>query len=120
MPPRPDLLSAAAEGLEARVARIHDLPTLPVVVAMALELLNSPEASLREVGELIATDQVLSARTLKVVNAPYFGLRRRLGSAVEAAVHLGHGGMRNLVVTSSITQGFAGSGRPQVPVRFWE
>jgi HD-like signal output (HDOD) protein len=106
--------------LETRIREVRDLPTLPSVVMHIMELLNAPDTTLREVGEMVATDQVLSARTLRLVNAPYFGLRRKLQSVVEASVYLGRSGMRNLVVSSSILQSFCGAGRAVPPVRFWE
>jgi len=109
-------VQAAARSLEERVRQIRDLPTLPVVVTTALQMLNDSEATLRDVGEVVATDQVLSARTLRLVNAPYFGLRRRLNSVVEASVYLGRNGMRNVVVSSGVMQAFGA--RPAV--RFWE
>ncbi|MBI5835695.1 MAG: HDOD domain-containing protein [Candidatus Eisenbacteria bacterium] len=108
------------EPLEQRIREVRDLPTLPAVVVRTMELLNAPDSTLREVGEMVATDQVLSARTLRLVNAPYFGLSRRLHSVMEAAVYLGRSGMRNLVVSSSILQSFAGSSRSAPPVQFWE
>ncbi|HVP39746.1 MAG TPA: HDOD domain-containing protein [Candidatus Saccharimonadales bacterium] len=111
---------SAPPSLEARIGEIRDLPTLPHVVVRTMELLNAPDTTLREVGELVATDQVLSARTLRLVNAPYFGLRRRLQSVVEASVYLGRSGMRNLIVSSSILQTFSRSGEGPPPVRFWE
>ena len=101
----------SGQTLEARIREVRDLPTLPLVVMRTMELLNAPDTTLREVGEMVATDQVLSARTLRLVNAPYFGLRRRLQSVVEAAVYLGRSGMRNLVVSSSILQSFSSAGR---------
>jgi HD-like signal output (HDOD) protein len=110
----------SGQTLEARIREVRDLPTLPLVVMRTMELLNAPDTTLREVGEMVATDQVLSARTLRLVNAPYFGLRRRLQSVVEAAVYLGRSGMRNLVVSSSILQSFSSGGRAVPPVRFWE
>ena len=76
-----------------------------------MELLNAPDTTLREVGEMVATDQVLSARTLRLVNAPYFGRRRKLQSVAEASVYLGRSGMRNLVVSSSILRSFSAATR---------
>jgi HD-like signal output (HDOD) protein len=108
------------QSLEARIREVRDLPTLPSVVMRTMELLNAPDTTLREVGEMVATDQVLCARTLRLVNAPYFGLRRRLQSVVEASVYLGRSGMRNLVVSSSILKSFCAAGQATPPVRFWE
>lgn len=109
-------VQASTRSLEERVRLVRDLPTLPVVVTTALQMLNDSEATLRDVGEVVATDQVLSARTLRLVNAPFFGLRRRLTSVVEASVYLGRNGMRNVVVSSGVMQAFG----PRPAVRFWE
>lgn len=108
------------EPLEERLKMVRDLPTLPVVVSTVMKLLNDSDAALREVGEVVATDPVLSARTLRMVNAPYFGLRRRLTSVVDAAVYLGRSGMRNLVVSSGLVQAIKGREGRMPGLAFWE
>lgn len=108
------------EPLEDRLKSIRDLPTLPVVVSTVMKLLNDSDAPLREVGEIVATDPVLSARTLRMVNAPYFGLRRRLTSVVDAAIYLGRSGMRNLVVSSGLVHSIKGREGRTPGIEFWE
>ncbi len=113
---QPDL--GRVHPLEERIRGLRDLPTLPTVVSRALQMLNSPDNTLPEVGQLLATDQVLAARSLRLVNAPYFGLRRRVESVPEAAVFLGRHGLRNLVESSSLLRAFGlPDGQAQ---RFWE
>ena len=108
------------EPLEVRLKQIQDLPTLPLVVTTILNLLGDQSASLREAGDVVSTDPVLSARTLRMVNSPYFGLSRRLTSVSEAAVYLGRNGLRNLALSSGLVQVIRGKGRRMPELKFWE
>ena len=108
------------DPLEVRLKQIRDLPTLPVVVTTILNLLADPSASLREAGDVVSTDPVLSARTLRVVNSPYFGLSRRLTTVAEAAVYLGRTGLRNLTISSGLVQVVRGRDRRTPSLKFWE
>ncbi len=54
------------------------LPALPQVVTKIQNLLQSENASISQVGELIASDPALVAQLLKVVNSAYYSLPQEI------------------------------------------
>jgi len=54
------------------VEKIDDLPTIPVIATQVLQLLDQPDVKLEEVADLILTDQVMTARVMKMINSPVY------------------------------------------------
>ena len=76
----------AVNGLLPHMVR---LPTVPELYTKVVSLLNSPHASIEDVGELIAKDPALTVKMLQIVNSAAFALGRSVTSAVEAVMFLG-------------------------------
>jgi len=76
-----------------------DLPSLPNVVARVLEETENPSASAANIEKLIATDQALASKVLRVVNSAYYGLSGQVTSVGQAVVILGMQQVRNLVLS---------------------
>ena len=92
-----DRMSAKRE-----VRRIKNLPTVPGIVAKISRMVENPETSAAEVGRLIAQDQVLSAKVLRMANSAFFGMSRKIGSIAQALMILGFDVVKGLVLTSSV------------------
>ncbi|MDR1487426.1 MAG: HDOD domain-containing protein [Deltaproteobacteria bacterium] len=84
------------------VRRIKNLPTVPGIVAKISRMVENPETSAAEVGRLIAQDQVLSAKVLRMANSAFFGMSRKISSISQALVILGFEVVKGLVLTSSV------------------
>ncbi|MDR0550045.1 MAG: HDOD domain-containing protein [Deltaproteobacteria bacterium] len=84
------------------VRRIKNLPTVPGIVAKISRMVENPETSAAEVGRLIAQDQVLSAKVLRMANSAFFGMSRKISSISQALVILGFDVVKGLVLTSSV------------------
>jgi putative nucleotidyltransferase with HDIG domain len=84
------------------VRRIKNLPTIPGIVAKIARMVENPETSAAEVGRLIAQDQVLSAKVLRMANSAFFGMSRKISSISQALVILGFEVVKGLVLTSSV------------------
>jgi HD-like signal output (HDOD) protein len=84
------------------VRRIKNLPTVPGIVAKISRIVENPETSVAEVGRLIAQDQVLSAKVLRMANSAFFGMSRKISSISQALVILGFEVVKGLVLTSSV------------------
>src|SRR6185295_9949102 len=86
---------------EAMVA----LPTLPLVASRLLESIADPDAATsEEIGEVIALDPALTARTLRLANSDFYGFPRRVGTVDLAVVVLGPNTIRDLVLGASVFQ----------------
>ncbi len=94
------------EKLKKIVAGIKDLPSLPSLYGMIVEEMQSPDASIKKVGEIIAQDVSMSAKVLQIVNSAYFGLPRKLTDPQQAAVYLGIETLKALVLSIHVFSSF--------------
>src|SRR5919206_4477048 len=53
------------------------LPAQPAAALKVLRLVEDPRASSADLARLIQADPVLSARVMRLANAPYYGLSRK-------------------------------------------
>ena len=95
-----DLLSNAS--LRQLVSQLHTIPSLPQTYVDMVEALKSPDASIQEVGKLIATDVGMTAKVLQLVNSAFFGLRRHVSDPSQAAALLGVDILKALVLSVHI------------------
>ena len=77
------------------IQKLADLPALLPVVRAAIEASDDPDSPNERVGELLAADPAATARVLRLVNSPYFGVAgevRSLSMAVGliGRTRLGH------------------------------
>ena len=94
--------------LKRIVAGIDDLPTLPRTVLKITELVNDPKSSAKDLARVITDDQILTARLLKLVNSSFYGLPQRISTVTGAIVLIGFDAIRNLLLTTSVFDLFAG------------
>ncbi len=92
--------------LEAVVSRIKTLPTLPTVVTRLMQVVDSPTASAADVSKVIASDQALVAKILRIVNSAFYGLPRRVSTLTQATVVLGMNAIKNMVMSVTIFNTF--------------
>jgi HD-like signal output (HDOD) protein len=88
-----------SETLKRLVGQMSQLPSIPSLYSELVEVLQDPNASVESVGAIIEKDIAMTAQILKLVNSAFFGLRRRVSSAVEAANYLGFDIIRSLVLS---------------------
>lgn len=80
---------------------VQDLPALPAIVTRVLRETESPTACAQSIERLIASDQALTSKVLRVVNSAYYGLSGQVSSLSQAIVILGLQQIRNLVLSVS-------------------
>jgi HD-like signal output (HDOD) protein len=88
------------------VSKIETLPSLPTLYEKIMEMLNSPDASIKDVGDIIAKDTAMTAKILQLVNSAFFGLPRHVSSPGQAAALLGMDTVKSLVLTIQIFSQF--------------
>jgi putative nucleotidyltransferase with HDIG domain len=67
-----------------------------------ITLVQNPQTSAREVGELISKDQALTSRVLRLVNSAYYGFPKQITTVNHAVVILGFNRVKNIVLAASI------------------
>jgi putative nucleotidyltransferase with HDIG domain len=83
------------------------LPSLPSVAFKCLEMLRDPGTSFRELGTLLETDPLITARLLRVVNSAMYGARGNVASVESAVSRLGMKPLGILLQEMSAEQVFA-------------
>ncbi len=92
----------ADPNLRRLVGQMAALPSRPDLFGELVRELESEEASIQRIGELISRDVGMTAKLLQIVNSSFFGLPRRVESPVQAACFLGLNVLRPVVLTSGI------------------
>lgn len=88
------------------VAGVSNLVSLPQAYFRINEMLNDHRSSSAQIGEVISRDPALTARLLRFVNSPVYGLRKPLDSVARAITILGTQELRVLALASSVGGAF--------------
>jgi len=101
---------------------ILGLSALPTIIAKMIELVDNPKTSASTLGKLISTDQVLTARVLKLANSAFYGFPRRISTINLAIVVLGFDTLKDLGLSVSVINRFSSntSDTDFDMSRFWE
>lgn len=77
------------------------LPTLPGVINKLNTLSENDKASMQELAKIVTSDQILSARILRLANSPSYGFYR-VSTISNAMILLGVNVVKSLALSSSI------------------
>jgi putative nucleotidyltransferase with HDIG domain len=104
------------------ISRLKDLPTLPQVVARIMQIVSNPMTSAADLNEVIAVDQALTAKVLRLANSAYYGFPKEITTIPQAVVILGFNTIRNLALSVSVHKMlFEGKERTHFsPREFWK
>lgn len=91
-----------AHDIDDILAEIVTLPSLPGTITRVREMLDDPDCSLHQVGEVISTDPGIALKTLRLVNSAQYGTRNPVSSVEQAVALLGAKVVRNLVLSAAI------------------
>ena len=79
------------------------LPAQPLTAMRILRLGEDADTSVGELARIVEADPVLSARVIRLANAPYYGFSGRISSASRAVVLLGFDTVRALSVGAAVS-----------------
>jgi putative nucleotidyltransferase with HDIG domain len=91
-------------NLQRIAARAGDLPPMPVLAVQALQMTKDPKVSARDLQAVIARDQALAARILRIVNSAMFALRGEVSTISHAVAVLGMDAIRSIIMSASVHQ----------------
>ncbi|MYM23771.1 HDOD domain-containing protein [Duganella sp. FT135W] len=89
-------------ALDEVVRRIHDLPSLPAVVAELLSSMEEDDVDLHYLSGRLALDQALTAKTLRLANSSFYGMPSKVTSIQQAMSVLGLHSVRTLVTACGV------------------
>jgi putative nucleotidyltransferase with HDIG domain len=84
------------------VRTVRFLPAYFSVISHLLALLSQEEPSIPEIVYAVGADQSLASRLLNIVNSPFYGAVRQIGTIDEAVIRVGIAGLRNLTLAVSM------------------
>lgn len=106
--PQTKPMQNSKNDIYAQVKKSGNLPTLPEILLKLLRACDDENIPLTEIAEIISRDPGLSFRVLQLVNSAYYGFRYTFTGIEQAVVYLGSAAIKNLAVTLSVQQVFAG------------
>jgi HD-like signal output (HDOD) protein len=102
-------MMSAPISKQALLAKLHQLPSLPLIVQEVIASFNDPDMDTTSLAAKIAQDQGLSAKVLRVANSSFYGLPRKVGSIQDALVVLGFACVRSMALSTGMAQAFPAS-----------
>jgi putative nucleotidyltransferase with HDIG domain len=93
--------------LEDIVARLEDLPSLPVVVMELLTAIDQEDIDISVLAKKVSHDAALTAKTLRLANSSLYGLQVKVTTIQQAITFLGFQTTRNLITAAAVTGCFA-------------
>ncbi|MDI9635046.1 HDOD domain-containing protein [Kamptonema cortianum] len=82
------------------VEQTTDLPTIPAAAIRVMQETRSATATAATVAKILATDQALSAKVLRLANSAFYGLSRQVSDLQESVVILGMRTVQNLALVA--------------------
>lgn len=87
--------------LRSIIKDTRSLPTLPGIITKLNAMSGSKRTSIQEMANVVSSDQVLSAKVLRLANSPSYGFPR-ISTVSNAMILLGVDVVKSLVISSSI------------------
>jgi len=82
---------------------LDSLPAFPQSVNKILELTAKIDVAPKDLVSVVERDIVLTARVLKLVNSPFFGLSREVTSVQHAVVYVGINTVKNVAISVAMS-----------------
>lgn len=89
------------------VSAVSDILSLPETVLRVNEMVDDPQSSAADIGEVIRQDPGLTARLLRIANSPFYGFPSRIDSVPIAITVIGTDQLRDLLLATSAIQVFS-------------
>jgi putative nucleotidyltransferase with HDIG domain len=84
-------------------AGLGDLPSPPAVVMELLSTIERDDADIADLARKVATDQALTAKTLRLANSSLYSLQVKVTTIQQAITFLGFQTTRNLITAAALT-----------------
>jgi putative nucleotidyltransferase with HDIG domain len=91
----------------ALLGRLRDLPALPQALASLLEALQREDVAIDDLAATLSQDQALAAKTLRLANSSFYGLRGRVNSIRDAIGVLGLRSLSTALTAAAVSGCFA-------------
>jgi putative nucleotidyltransferase with HDIG domain len=90
------------QNLKKLAAKTGDLPPIPAMAIKALQMMQDPMVSVRDLQSVIVKDQALAAKILRIVNSAMYCLSREISTLSHAIAILGMETVRSIIMAASV------------------
>jgi putative nucleotidyltransferase with HDIG domain len=97
-----------ARDAQELLSRVDELPPLPAVAMKVMGMADDDRTSALDLAQVLATDQALTAKLIRISNSAYYGFARRVSTVREAVLVLGFKQVKQVAVGASIMSAFKG------------
>jgi HD-like signal output (HDOD) protein len=94
------------ERMRRIAQRVNNIPTLPIVMARVIELVDNPNTTAAQLAEFISRDQALTIKILKLANSAFYGFPQKIGTINLAIVVLGFESVKDLGLSAAVIETF--------------
>jgi putative nucleotidyltransferase with HDIG domain len=98
--------SALSPELQKAIGRVTEIDSLPEVTTRIVEIVEDPNATARDMHDVVRSDPALAAKILKVVNSAFYGLPSQIASLERAITMLGLSAVKNIALAASLARMF--------------
>jgi putative nucleotidyltransferase with HDIG domain len=95
-------------SMQKLTATSHRIGTLPTIFHRLIGMINNPIVNSEELSKVIAVDPALTAKLLKLVNSPFFGLPYKIDSISRAVLIVGTKQLVMLAMGATLISAFKG------------
>lgn len=92
--------------IQETLLRLESVPTLPLIVERIFTLTADAEAQVQELASVIAQDQAITARLLKVSNSAFYAPRQEVRTIAHSIMMLGFREVKALCVAMKVVGAF--------------
>ncbi|WP_224985027.1 HDOD domain-containing protein [Geomonas agri] len=108
-------------SVEHMVEDVSTIHSLPLFYSQLSEAIDHPRSSIGDIAKIIAEDQGLTARILKLANSPLFGYFSKIDTITQAVTIIGVLQVRDLALALSVMDVFKGIPEDLVNMeQFWK
>lgn len=95
-----------SEEIEQIIQRVSQVASLPQIFLKVEEVLEDPDSDAGDLARVIEGDPALTARLLRLVNSPIYGLAAKIEEVPSAVAVMGIAQLRELVLACSVLNAF--------------
>ena len=92
----------AEQEMQAMVAAIDELPSIPETLIEILRLIDDPDSGANDLARVVHVDAPLAAKIIRLANSPYYGGRERIGDIGRCITLIGYRTMRSVAVCLTV------------------
>jgi putative nucleotidyltransferase with HDIG domain len=87
-------------------ANRSNISSIAGMVARIIAVINDPEATAKDLVEIVLTDPPLAANILRLVNSAHFAPRRRIADIQQAVIFIGFDALKELALNQKVCEIF--------------